>query len=265
MIELQGVGVARAESGDREPLFADLSLTVDAGEVVVVSGAASVGKTTLLKLIYAAELAAQGSVAVFGRNVAKLRRSSVSILRRRIGVIPEDLQLLDDRTVFENVSLVLEIIGASRRDVEVSVAGVLGQVGLGEKMNHRIDCLSLAERQRVAIARAFVGQPPIILADEPTSHAPGEAEVIATMLAAHVERGGAAIVTTRDESLLAASRAYGWRLADLARGTLSESAFVDEIVSMGAAADEDELENDLINIVPFPIAARAAGAGGRGK
>ena len=111
----------------------------------------------------------RGRIEVLGRDVAKLRRASLRLLRRRIGIVPQDLCLLDDRSAQLNVVLPLEIDGIPRSMSIVRAAEILGQLGLESEASLPVDCLSMSARQRVAVARALVREPELVIADHPTS------------------------------------------------------------------------------------------------
>jgi len=146
----------------------DLTLEVKKGEFVFLTGSSGAGKTSLLRLLFAAELPAAGQVLVSGRNLSRLKASQIPQLRREIGVIFQDFKLLGERTVFENVAVTLEIAGASRREIRARVWSILKRLGLGHRLDHRPRELSGGEQQRVAIGRALINRPKLILADEPT-------------------------------------------------------------------------------------------------
>jgi len=147
----------------------DVSLEFGRGEFVFLTGPSGAGKTSLLKLIFAAERPSEGQIVVLGRNVARLGAAVVPDLRRRIGVVFQDFKLLANRTVEENVSLALDVVGTPRRESRAKVFAILKQLGLQHRRYHHPLSLSGGEQQRVAIARALAMQPKIMLFDEPTS------------------------------------------------------------------------------------------------
>ncbi len=140
------------------------------GEMAFVTGRSGAGKSTLLKLIMRMEISSRGQVIVDGRNLARLPRRQIPLLRRRIGVVFQDHQLLYDRSVFDNVMLPLRITGHDRRDAARRVRAALDKVGLLGKERLNPIALSGGEQQRVGIARAVVNRPRFILADEPTGN-----------------------------------------------------------------------------------------------
>jgi cell division transport system ATP-binding protein len=181
----------------------DVTLHVERGEFVFLTGASGAGKTTLLRLLFAAERPSAGQLLVSGRNVSRLPTARVPELRRHIGVIFQDFKLLSDRTVLQNVAVSLEIAGVARRDVRARAWSILKRVGLGHRLDHRPRALSGGEQQRVAIARALVGDPSLLLADEPTGNLdPDLALDIMDIIADAHARGTTIVVATHDRTLL---------------------------------------------------------------
>jgi cell division transport system ATP-binding protein len=185
------------------PALSDVTLEVAKGEFVFLTGPSGAGKSTLLKLIFCAEPATSGQLLVFGRNVAKIRASHVPALRRSIGVIFQDFKLLPRRTVFENVAFPLEVRGLGTRDVARKVTATLRSVGLELKAGKFPLSLSGGEQQRVAVARALVGDPALLLADEPTGNLDPERTLeVMDLVQAASARGTTVMVATHDRSLL---------------------------------------------------------------
>jgi cell division transport system ATP-binding protein len=201
-------------------LFAlrDVSLGVERGEFVFLTGASGAGKTSLLRLLFGAEAPSAGQLLVMGRNSARLRGGQVPELRRQIGVIFQDFKLLPERSVFENVAITLQIAGVGRREIRTRVWNLLKRLGLGHRIDHRPRMLSGGEQQRVAIARALVNDPPLLLADEPTGNLdPGLALDIMDIVADAHARGTTVVVATHDPTLL---ERYPHRQVMLERGRL---------------------------------------------
>jgi len=148
----------------------DVSLEFARSEFVFLTGPSGAGKTTLLKLIFAAERPSEGQIIVLGRNTPRLGAVAILPLRRRIGVVFQDFKLLARRTVEENVSLALDVVGTPRREARARVFAILKQLGLQHRRHHHPLSLSGGEQQRVAIARALVHGPKLLLADEPTGN-----------------------------------------------------------------------------------------------
>ena len=182
----------------------EVSCSIEAGELVVLTGPSGAGKTTLLKLIAAIERPTQGSVLVHGQNVGKLTRGAVPYLRRNIGMVFQEGRLLFDRNVFENVILPLRIIGMAHKEAAKRVRAALDKVGLLAKEKAQPITLSGGEQQRLAIARAIVNRPAILIADEPTSNLdPEYAAQLVDMFAAFNQVGVTIVIATHDPHLAA--------------------------------------------------------------
>jgi cell division transport system ATP-binding protein len=190
--------------GAEAPALVDVSLEIGKGEFVFLTGPSGAGKSTLLKLVFCAEPPTSGQILVFGRNVARVRASSVPYIRRSIGVIFQDFKLLERRTLAENVAFPLEVRGVRPREVERRVTLALRGVGLEHRADRFPLSLSGGEQQRAAVARALVGDPALLLADEPTGNLDAErtAEVMQLLEGANA-RGTTVVVATHDQALLA--------------------------------------------------------------
>ena len=151
------------------PVLDDVTLQVEKGEFVWLTGPSGAGKTTLLRLLFCADEPTSGQVIVGGRNVNRLSAGGVPFLRRNIGVVFQDFKLLPNRTALENVGFALEVMGASDAKIRERAHKRLAQVGLADKVDAHPAQLSGGQQQRVAIARALAMQPKAILFDEPTS------------------------------------------------------------------------------------------------
>ena len=181
----------------------DVSITLERGEFAFLTGASGAGKTSLLRLLFAAEQPSAGQILVAGRNITRIRPSQVPVLRRQIGVIFQDFKLLPERTVFENVAIALEIAGTAKREIRTRVWSLLKRLGLGHRIDHKPRSLSGGEQQRVAIARALVNDPPLLLCDEPTGNLdPALALDIMDIIADAHARGTTVLVATHDPTLL---------------------------------------------------------------
>ena len=196
----------------------DVSLEIERGEFVFLTGSSGAGKTTLLKHIFAAERPSEGQILVLGRNIARLEGSAIPFLRRRIGVVFQDFKLLQNRTIEENVGMALDVLGTPKRETRARTFQILKQVGLQHRRYHHPMSLSGGEQQRVAIARALVNQPEILLADEPTGNLDPELTIeIMDLIAAAATRGTTVIVATHDMSLI---ERYGKRTVRLEGGRI---------------------------------------------
>ena len=196
----------------------DITFSVGRGEMVFLTGPSGSGKTTLLKLIYLAELPDHGSITISGWDTTTLREASIPFIRRNIGVVFQDFRLLDNRNVFENVSLALRIRGVGEREVKSRVADALKTVNLRHKADSYPRRLSGGEQQRVVIARAIVAEPTVLLADEPTGNLdPDTAEgVMRTFKDIHA-KGTTILVATHNRDLY---RNSGKRVFRLNTGSL---------------------------------------------
>jgi cell division transport system ATP-binding protein len=222
--------VTKAYPGDA-PALDDVSLQVEKGEFVFLTGRSGAGKSTLLRLLFGAEKATSGQVMVDGQNVAHLDRRSVAHLRRRIGVVFQDFKLLPRRTVFDNVSLAQQVVGTDPREIKRKAALLLRYVGLGERAHMIPNRLSGGEQQRVAIARALAGDPSLLLADEPTGNLDAErAADIMELLAQVNARGTTVLVATHDRQMLA--RYANRRILVLERGRIAADGLLESAQEM---------------------------------
>ncbi|MCD6094767.1 cell division ATP-binding protein FtsE [bacterium] len=150
--------------------LSDISLGISSGEFVSILGRSGAGKSTLLRLILGYEKPTKGNIFFENLNVGKMSPSYLPYHRRKIGMVYQDYKLLDQKTVYENVAFALEVLGKSDNEIRRIVAQALELVGISDKANNFPDQLSGGEQQRVALARAIVGQPKVLLADEPTGN-----------------------------------------------------------------------------------------------
>lgn len=181
----------------------EVSFSVDKGEFVFLVGSTGAGKTTIFKLLTREILPTEGTINVSDFDVVNLSKSDISKLRKKIGVVFQDLKLLTDRTVFENVILPLEVSGKSLKEAQDLVHEVLLQVGLLEHKDKFPIQLSGGELQRVAIARALVLSPEIILADEPTGNLDSDTGWgIVKLLSDINEKGTTIIMATHNADII---------------------------------------------------------------
>lgn len=209
--------------GSKQALV-NVTLDIAQHEFVFVSGPSGAGKSTLLKLLYVGEPVSEGQILMDGMNLARIPRRKIPHLRRSLGIIFQDYKLIPSLTVFENVALVLEVMGKKQRLIQKKVNSVLRTVGMQDR--HRAMPLSLSggEQQRVAVARAIVGDPKIILADEPTGSLDAEAaRVIFDLLLDYHQRGATMVVATHDQSLIEGTTS---RVVKLVQGNLQEPSAV---------------------------------------
>ena len=181
----------------------EVSFAVDAGEMVFITGHSGAGKSTLLRLIHLSERPTRGTVLVADRNLGKVRGAQVAMHRRQVGVVHQDHRLLLERSVFDNVALPLLIAGTPAQEIGKRVRVMLEKVGLGARERATPAELSTGEQQRVGIARAMVGQPQILLADEPTGNLdPTLAGEIMQLFDALQAQGTAVLIASHDLPLV---------------------------------------------------------------
>ena len=177
----------------------DMDLTIKKGEFVFLIGETGCGKSTLIKMLYREEKPTKGKIIVGGINVAKLRNSKVYKLRRKIGVVFQNFQLLPKLTAYENVAFALEVLGLPKDEIHKKVVKVLDLVGLKNKAKHYPTQLSGGEQQRVAIARAIVNGPKLLICDEPTGNLdPKKSMEIMEVLEAINKLGTTVVMVTHD-------------------------------------------------------------------
>mgnify|MGYP001261123910 FL=1 len=176
---------------------------LDRGELAFLTGHSGAGKSPLLKLIMVMERPTAGEVIVGGQKLNSLPRRQIPYIRRHIGVVFQNHQLLFDRTVFDNVAMPLEVMGASPEDTGRRVRAALDKVGLLKKEKMNPMQLSGGEQQRVGIARAVVNKPPVLLADEPTGNLDPELSAdIMRLFTQFSQVGVTVLVATHDIALI---------------------------------------------------------------
>lgn len=186
-----------------QPVFQDLNLQVEQGEFVFLIGKSGVGKTTLLQMIYMDRLPQSGYVQIGEYSSETIKPRDLPYLRRKIGIVFQDFQLLPDRSVYDNLSFVLNVTGSSRRINKKKIINSLSEVGLAHKQNNMPHELSGGEKQRVAIARAIINDPFLVLADEPTGNLdPETADEILEILKKINSRGTSIILATHNYELV---------------------------------------------------------------
>jgi cell division transport system ATP-binding protein len=181
----------------------DVTFHIDKGEFVFVVGASGSGKSTLVRLLLKELDASEGKIVVGGRDLSRLKRSKVPMLRRNIGCVFQDFKLLPNRTAAENVAYALKVQGENSASIRRKVPEVLAMVGLSHKMGSLPGELSGGEQQRVSIARAFVNHPPLLVCDEPTGNLDPDTSVGIMQLLYRINRAGTTILmVTHDREMV---------------------------------------------------------------
>ena len=185
-------------------VLSEVNFRVDKGEFIYLVGKVGSGKTSLIKTINAQIPLKEGEAIVAGFNLHRIRNREVPLLRRKLGIVFQDFQLLTDRPVYDNLEFVLKATGwKNKKEIDIRIAEVLEKVGLGLKGYKMPHQLSGGEQQRVVIGRALLNDPDIILADEPTGNLdPETSEGIIRLLKDISKNGRAIVVATHNYTLL---------------------------------------------------------------
>ncbi len=183
----------------------DVNLSLSENEIVYIIGKTGTGKSSLLKMLYGEIALNDGTGTVVGFDLKELKKSDVPMLRRKIGIVFQDFQLLTDRSVGDNLRFVLKATGWSdKAQIEQRVSEVLAIVGLENKINIMPYALSGGEQQRITIARALLNEPELILADEPTGNLDPETseEIMRVLMTIAEEQKTAVLMATHDMSIV---------------------------------------------------------------
>ncbi len=180
------------------------TFTIDKGEFVFVVGPSGSGKSTIIRLLLKELEPTEGRIIVGGRDLGRLKRSKVPLLRRNVGCVFQDFKLLRERTAFENVAYALRVQGESNLSIRKKVPEVLNLVGLAHKTGSRPDELSGGEQQRVSIARAVVNHPPLLICDEPTGNLDPDTSVGIMQLLHRINTAGGTtiLMVTHDREMV---------------------------------------------------------------
>jgi cell division transport system ATP-binding protein len=183
--------------------LSDMTFVIEKGEFVFIVGASGSGKSTLIRLLLKELEPTQGKIIVGGRELGRLKRSKVPMLRRNVGCVFQDFKLLPNRTAAENVAYALKVQGESRNSIRRKVPEVMTLVGLPDKMHSYPDQLSGGEQQRVSVARAVVNHPPLLVCDEPTGNLDPDTSVGIMQLLYRINRSGTTILmVTHDREMV---------------------------------------------------------------
>ena len=189
--------------------MADVSFELSPGAFYFLTGPSGAGKTTLMKLCYGGLIPTRGQARLFGADVSRLERDAVAALRRRIGIVHQDVQFLDHLNLSENVALPLTVSGQAGASTQQDLQDLLGWVGLETRREALPPELSGGERQRAALARAVIQSPDVVLADEPTGNVDWDMSQRVLNLLIELNRLGKTIlIATHDLSLIRAAKAH---------------------------------------------------------
>ncbi len=195
--------VSKVYARGHRPALDQVTLEIERGEFAFLVGSSGSGKSTFLSLVLRQERPTDGGVFVAGRDLSRISSWKVPYLRRQIGTVFQDFRLLNNKSVFDNVAIAMQVIGKPRHQVMTTVPETIEMVGLAGKEKRRPHELSGGEQQRVAIARAFVNRPPIILADEPTGNLDPTTSVGIMRLLERINRTGTTVVmATHDDEIV---------------------------------------------------------------
>jgi cell division transport system ATP-binding protein len=215
---IQMLNVSVAYNGT--PVLNDINFSLETGEFCYVIGKTGAGKSSFLKLLYKDVTPTKGNVKVADYDVSNLPSKKIPYLRRRLGVVFQDFQLLPDRDVFDNVAFALRVTGHKKRFIKQRVIEVLGLVGLSHKRKAMPNDLSGGEKQRVVIARALANEPRLLLADEPTGNLDPEASASIMQLLHQINnRGMSVLMVTHDYDVI---RKFPNRTVQIEDGTLND-------------------------------------------
>jgi len=207
-------------SFDKKLILDDVDFVLENGQFCYLIGSTGAGKSSFLKMLYREVIPEAGVIRVAGFDVSTMPESKVPYLRRSLGIVFQDFQLLPDRNVYDNIAFAMEVIGTQSAIIKQRVLEVLNLVGLGHKRHSMPDELSGGEQQRVVIARALVNEPRLLLADEPTGNLDPEASAgIMDILRQINHRGMAVLMVTHNYELV---RQYPYRTIRVNRGRLEE-------------------------------------------
>jgi cell division transport system ATP-binding protein len=245
MIEFEEVSKTYGRAGRIPAALNRITFRVEEGEFALLMGPSGAGKSTLLKLILAMESPDCGHIRVAGRDVHRLTRASIPFLRRNLGAVFQDFKLIEEATPSENVGLALHVLGMRPREVKHRVALALERVGLDAECKKPVRQLSGGEQQRVALARALAGDPPVLLADEPTGNLDPKLTLeIVQCLEQIREQGTTILLATHDP--IVRDQLRGSRLLYLENGHLKHDIVEDRERSTTGEEEAVELLEEAV-------------------
>lgn len=217
LIETSGLSVYQEDT----KILGDINLKVDVGEFVYFIGKVGSGKSSLLKTLYAELPVIEGSAEVTGFGLENIKSKQIPMLRRKIGMVFQDFELMSDRNVYENLNFVLRATDwKDKNDIDIRINEVLESVGMLDKRNAMPSKMSGGEKQSISIARALLNNPPVIFADEPTGNLdPESVAQIMTILHKLCETGKSVIMVTHNYSIL---KKYPGRIYLFENGSVTE-------------------------------------------
>ena len=205
MVRLENVGL---RYGHGPEILKDVNFRLEAGGFRFLTGPSGAGKTSLLRLLFLALKPTRGMIRLFGEDVTSFDRSSLPLIRRRIGVVFQEFRLLDHLTTYDNVALPLRVAGQRESRYRADVMDLLSWVGLADQAQAYPAVLSGGEKQRAAIARAVIGKPELLLADEPTGNVdPALARRLLHLFVELNRLGTTVIIATHDLKLVSQAKA----------------------------------------------------------
>jgi cell division transport system ATP-binding protein len=200
LVRFENVGL---RYGMGPEVLRDINFSIEPQSFQFLTGPSGAGKTTLLRLILLALKPTRGLIDLFGNDVSRIEKNTLTALRRRMGVVFQDFRLLEHLTTYENVALPLRVQGREEANYRAEVVELLRWVGLGERMHVLPPVLSGGEKQRAAIARALIVQPDLLLADEPTGNVdPSLARRLLRLFVELNKSGTAIVIATHDLALM---------------------------------------------------------------
>ncbi|MBQ5572364.1 MAG: ATP-binding cassette domain-containing protein [Bacteroidales bacterium] len=238
LVDVKGLNVYQED----KLILQNVNMHVDVGEFVYLIGKVGSGKSSLLKTLYCELPVAEGEVSVVGYDLKKIKNSKIPMLRRKIGMVFQDFELMNDRSVYENLRFVLRATGwKDKQEIETRINEVLKSVGMLDKKMSMPAQLSGGERQSVSVARALLNNPPIIFADEPTGNLdPESADVIVNLLYKLCESGKSVLMVTHNHGFF---RKYAGRIYTFGNQTVTEQG--DNKIAI-AIDDLDDMETPAV-------------------
>ena len=238
LVDVKGLNIYQ----DDKLILQNVNMHVDVGEFVYLIGKVGSGKSSLLKTLYCELPVVEGEVNVVGYDIKKIKNSKIPMLRRKIGMVFQDFELMNDRSVYENLRFVLRATGwKNKQEIETRINEVLKSVGMLEKKMSMPAQLSGGERQSVSVARALLNNPPIIFADEPTGNLdPESADVIVNLLFKLSQSGKSVLMVTHNHGFF---RKYSGRIYTFGNQTVTEQGEKQIAIAID---DLDDIETPVV-------------------